>query len=180
MIVKFNNKPIGILGGSFDPPHVGHLKIANYSLKKLNLKKIYWLVTKKNPLKKKPFFSLEKRIKLSKNLVKNIKKINVVYFDNKVRSSKTIKLLKFLIKREKSNNIYLIIGSDNIINFKKWHGWDQILQLSRIVVFSRKGFDQKALKIMSTIRKKSKNILFIKNQKIDISSSKIRDIIKKN
>jgi len=52
---KLNNT-IGILGGSFDPPHLGHLKISKISLKKLNLKKIYWVITKKNPFKKKPFF----------------------------------------------------------------------------------------------------------------------------
>ena len=55
-------KGIGILGGSFDPPHKGHLKISNISLKKIKLKKIYWIVTKKNPFKKTPHFSLKERI----------------------------------------------------------------------------------------------------------------------
>ena len=49
-------KYIGILGGSFDPPHQGHIKITKIDLKKAKLKRIYWVITKKNPFKKKPFF----------------------------------------------------------------------------------------------------------------------------
>ena len=52
MITKYSNA-IGVLGGSFDPPHMGHLKISKISLKKLKLQKIYWVITKQNPLKKK-------------------------------------------------------------------------------------------------------------------------------
>ena len=93
-MVKYNFKKIGLLGGSFDPPHKGHLFISKKSFKLFHLDKVIWAITKKNPLKKKPFFSLQKRIKLSKELVEDNKRINFVYFDNKVRSSKTIKLLK--------------------------------------------------------------------------------------
>ena len=55
-MLKPNKKAIGIFGGSFDPPHKGHVKISKISLKKIKLKKIYWIVTKKNPFKKKLFF----------------------------------------------------------------------------------------------------------------------------
>ena len=60
------SKKIGILGGTFDPPHKGHLIISKFSLKKLNLNHIIWAVTKKNPLKKKPMLPLDKRINLCK------------------------------------------------------------------------------------------------------------------
>ena len=64
---------IGILGGSFDPAHKGHLLISKIALKKIKLKKIYWIITKKNPFKKKTFFSLKDRIKQAKKLRKKIK-----------------------------------------------------------------------------------------------------------
>ena len=51
---------IGLFGGSFDPPHLGHLKVSNVSIKKLNLNKLYWVVTKKNPFKKKNSFFVKK------------------------------------------------------------------------------------------------------------------------
>ncbi len=72
-IKQIYNK-VGILGGTFDPPHIGHLHISKIALKKLKLDFVFWLVTKKNPFKKKPHLSISKRIKLSKKLQKKQEK----------------------------------------------------------------------------------------------------------
>ena len=176
-MAKYNNA-IGILGGSFDPPHAGHLKISEISLKKLNLKKVYWIVAKKNPFKKGHFFSLKERIKRSVSITKKNRRIHVKYLDNKVNSSRTIKIIKHF-KKNKKISIYLIIGSDNLIWFHKWLGWKKILQICELIVFSRKGFDKKARKSATFRYLKKKNIIFIKNQKIDISSTELRRYYKK-
>ena len=63
---KLKFKSIGIFGGSFDPPHHGHLKIALTFLKKTKSSYLYWLITEKNPFKKKSFFNLKERIKRSR------------------------------------------------------------------------------------------------------------------
>ena len=65
--MKETKKNIGIFGGSFDPPHKGHLMIGKLSIKKLKLKKLYWLVTNKNPLKKKNIFFFKRKSKKIKN-----------------------------------------------------------------------------------------------------------------
>ena len=88
---KYNK--IGILGGTFDPPHRGHFYISKIALKKLKLKKILWVVTKKNPLKNKPYLKIKERIKLSKKITKKEKKITIKYFDDKIRSTSTFDLL---------------------------------------------------------------------------------------
>ena len=80
---------IGILGGTFDPPHKGHLYISKIALKKLRLKKILWVITKKNPLKKKPYLTSEMRSKLSKEITKKFKKISIKQYDQKIKSKNT-------------------------------------------------------------------------------------------
>ena len=82
---KKNKSRLGILGGTFDPPHVGHLHISKVAIKKLKLNKILWIVTKKNPLKKKPYLDKKIRIELSKVLTENNKKIFVKYYDDKIK-----------------------------------------------------------------------------------------------
>ena len=59
-------KYIGLLGGSFDPAHKGHLGISKIAIKKFKLKKIYWVIAKKNPFKNKTFYSLDERIEYAK------------------------------------------------------------------------------------------------------------------
>ena len=81
-------KKIGIFGGTFDPPHKGHLQIANFSLKKLQLEYLIWAITKKNPLKKKPILSLKSRMFLSKKIIKNKKKRLHIYAWRKLFTSR--------------------------------------------------------------------------------------------
>ena len=71
---KLKSTKIGILGGSFDPAHKGHLIISKIALKKIKLKKIYWVVTKKNPFKNKTFFSLKDRIEKAKKFQVKLRK----------------------------------------------------------------------------------------------------------
>jgi len=176
-MAKSIKNSIGILGGSFDPPHKGHLIISKISLKKLKLKKLYWVVTKRNPFKKKSYFQLKDRINKCKKITKNHKIIKVEHLDNKIQSNRTIKVVNYLKKRDKNSKIYLIIGSDNLINFHKWKSWKKILKICELVVFSRKGFDQKAKK--SAINKHLKNNIIFINKKIDISSTELRGHQKK-
>ena len=76
---------LGLLGGSFDPPHYGHLKISKIALKKLPISKLIWIVNKKNPFKKKTHFSLKKRLSKCKKIIKNNRKIQVMYLEVKLK-----------------------------------------------------------------------------------------------
>ena len=178
-MVKFSNKSIGLLGGSFDPVHKGHLTISKIALKKIKLDQIYWLITKKNPFKNKVYFSLNNRIELAKKATKKFNKIKVLYLDQIVKSSRSINLINYFIKKKKINNIYFIIGSDILIELHKWKSWKKLLKLTKLIVFSRKGYDKKSMN--STVVKylKKKNIIFVKNKPINVSSSLIRNKLKK-
>ena len=98
------NIKIGILGGTFDPPHIGHLHISKIALKKLKLNKLIWAITKKNPLKKKPYLKIKTRIKLSKKITNKEKKIFVHYFDHKIKSINTFDLLNHIKRNKKKQN----------------------------------------------------------------------------
>ena len=172
-------KTVGIFGGSFDPPHKGHVEISKISLRKLKLNRIYWIVTKKNPFKKKPFFSLKERILKSKKAVKKYKKIKVLYLDTKIKSSRTINVINYFTKIKKQKKLYLIMGSDNLINFHKWTNWKKIVKLAKLVVFSRKGYDKKSKRSVAVKYLNKKNIIFINNKLINISSSNIKKNFKK-
>ena len=169
---KYTN--IGILGGSFDPPHKGHFHISKIAIGKLKLDKLIWAVTKKNPHKKKPFFNIKTRIKLSKKLTKNEKKISIKYFDDKVKSRKTLSLLKYIYKKNKNKKIYFLMGADNFVKFHKWDNWKKIPKIAKIVVFARKNYYAKALRSIASKKLNKNEWLYINSKKINISSSLIR------
>jgi len=175
-----NRKTIGIFGGSFDPPHKGHVEISKISLKKIKLKKIYWIITKKNPFKKKPFFSLKQRISKSKKAIKRYKKIKILYLDDKIKSSHTINVINYFRKIKKQKDLCLILGSDNLLNFHKWKSWKKIVKLTKLIVFSRKGYDKKSKESIVVKYLNKKNIIYINNKLINISSSSIKKNYFKN
>tara|TARA_A100001011_G_scaffold368042_1_gene421969 strand:+ start:1037 stop:1576 length:540 start_codon:yes stop_codon:yes gene_type:complete len=175
-MVKNKLENIGILGGSFDPPHKGHLYVSRKSLKLLKLKKVIWAITKKNPLKKNPFFSFSIRKKLCRKILKGHKKIYLKHYEDKIKSKTAIAMIRFL-KKDNKCKIFFIIGSDNLINFHKWKNYKQLLKMSNLVVFSRKGFDTKAKKSVIMKHLKNENFKFFKNFKIDVSSTRLRNKI---
>ena len=180
-MVKLENKSklkkikIGILGGSFDPAHKGHLAISKEALKKFNLKFIIWAVTNQNPFKKKSLKELKHRISVCKKITTKNKFIKIRYFDDLINSNKTSDLLDHINKKGKYE-LFFLMGADNLINFHKWHKWKNILKKSKILVFDRHGYKKKSLD--SKVYKSSygKKVIFVKFNKVNISSSQLRKI----
>jgi len=168
-------KNIGLLGGSFDPPHEGHVAISIKAKKKFKLDHIIWAITKKNPFKKKSSLSLKERIKLSKKITKFKKFIKIVYYEGKIKSNRTINLINY-IKMKNNCDIFLIIGADNLVKFHKWYKWKLISQKCNILVFDRLGYKSKSLKSIAFKHLKQKNLKFVNFKKVNISSSKLRKI----
>tara|TARA_A100000164_G_scaffold49174_1_gene37781 strand:- start:1203 stop:1724 length:522 start_codon:yes stop_codon:yes gene_type:complete len=166
---------IGVLGGSFDPAHKGHLTISKEAKKRFDLKKIIWAITKKNPFKKDSKNSLTKRIKDCKKIVGKNSFIKVKFYENVIKSNKTIDLINYL-KKNKNIEIYFLMGADNLINFHNWYKSKSISQKCNILVFDRHGYKKNSLK-SKTFKKLSKNILsFVEFKKVNISSSQLRKI----
>ena len=180
-MVKLENKlkktkvKIGILGGTFDPAHKGHLEISKQAKKMFKLKNIVWAVTKQNPFKGKSKTNLSSRMQFAKKLINKKDYIKVKFYEEKIGSSKTIDLIKYLNK-DKRFEIYFIMGADNLIDFHKWYKWKSILQKCNILVFDRQGYKAKSLKSITFKEVNEKNFKFINFKKVNISSSQLRKI----
>ena len=143
--------------------------------KLFKLDKIVWAITEKNPFKSKSFYSLKKRVQIAKSLTKKTKYVNVGFYEKKIKSNKTIKLIKFF-KKNRSNEIFFIMGADNLINFHKWNNWSKIGKLAKILVFDRSGYKKRSKESVAYKNLKKRGLKYISFNKVNISSSQIRNI----
>ena len=166
---------IGILGGSFDPAHKGHLAISKEARKRFKLEKIIWAITKKNPFKVESEKKLSIRIRDCKKIIGANSYIKVKFYEDAIKSNRTIDLINH-IKKNKNIEIFFLMGADNLISFHKWHKSKSISQKCNILVFDRHGYKKDSLK-SQTFKELNKSILtFIEFEKVNISSSQIRKI----
>ena len=174
--IKLENKKekIGILGGSFDPAHKGHLAISKEAKKRFKLKKVIWAITKKNPFKTESETSVSERIKYCKKIIGVNSFIKVKFYENIIKSNKTINLINHF-KKNKNIEIYFLMGADNLIHFHKWHKSKLISQKCNILVFDRHGYKKNSLK-SKTFKQVNNNLEFIEFNKVNISSSQLRKI----
>ena len=180
-MVKLENKlkvktiKVGVLGGSFDPAHKGHLAISRAAYKKFNLKTVIWAITNQNPFKKRTSKNLNERIDYCKKMTRRNKFIKVKYFENLINSNKTTDLIDYLYKKQKYE-LFFLIGADNLIKFHKWHKWKNILKKSKLIVFDRHGFKKSSLNSKTYKNFTNKTVTFIEFNKVNISSSQLRKI----
>lgn len=182
---------LGILGGTFDPPHKGHLHISKLVIKKLDLKLLYWAITKQNPLKKTtPHNNENKRKTLCRQLTRGEKKIKLLNTSDIKNSNLTINILQKIKKKiNKKTNLFFIIGADNLVQLHQWKEYKKIFSLCTVVVMNRIGYKKPALtspaakkfrktKIsLDTLLKmgpKQKEWVYINNKGINVSSSRLR------
>ena len=183
-------KKIGLLGGSFDPPHKGHLFISLEAKKILKLDEVWWLVTPKNPLKISEPASYVERVNNCKNITRNFP-IKIQEIEKNIQSDYSYKTINYILKHYNSIKFFWLMGADNLINFHKWEKWQKIFNNMSIVIFRRHGYNTKALKSIASQKFKSSRIinsntnldnftvtpswLVIENKEIKISSSEIRN-----
>jgi len=173
--LKTEKIKIGVLGGTFDPAHKGHLEISKQAKKRFGLKNIIWAITKQNPFKDESKSNLRSRIQFAKEIIGKNNYIKIKFYEEKLGSNKTVDLIKHLNKK-KQNKIFFIMGADNLINFHKWYKWKSIVKKCNILVFDRQGYKAKSLKSVTFNTTSSKNLTFINFNKVNISSSQLRKV----
>lgn len=170
---------IGILGGSFDPPHQGHIHISTEAIKKLRLNQLWWIPTLKNPLKNPTKNDYKQRFISCRNIVEFHPKI----YAKKIDYIYASELIKKLQSRYKNHKFYWITGADNIAQLHRWKNFHNFIFSTTLAIFSREDFLKKIIKtkIFHFYKKlrKSKNhppkFLLFRSKNFDLSSTKIRN-----
>ncbi len=134
---------IGLLGGSFNPPHEAHRDISLTALRRLGLDRVWWLVSPANPLKDNSGLpGVEARVAVATEIARH-PRIDVTGFAGP--SAYTIDLLSELKRRFPGVEFVWLMGADNLAQFHRWRAWEDIFALLPIAVFDRPGYRQKAL-----------------------------------
>ncbi len=133
---------IGLLFGSFNPIHTGHLIIANYMANHTDLDKVWLVVSPHNPLKeKKDLIQVYDRLEMAKLAIEDAENISVTDIELKLpQPSYTIDTLIYLKELYPEHEYVLIMGSDNLKSLKKWKNYEIILREYHIQVYPRPGY----------------------------------------
>ena len=136
---------IGLMGGSFNPPHDGHLLISRLALQRLRLDRLWWLVTPGNPLKSAAGLTeMHARLEAAERLARD-PRITVTGFEAEIGSRFTWDTIAWLDRRAPGVHFVWIMGADNLSQFHLWRRWRDIADLAPIVVVDRPGSTLRAL-----------------------------------
>jgi nicotinate-nucleotide adenylyltransferase len=135
---------IGLLGGSFNPPHDAHIRISETAIKRLGLACVWWLVTPGNPLKTAEAAPLEERIAAARRLAGS-RPITVTGLERGLGHPYTIATLTFLRRRRPRARFVWLMGADCLAEFHRWRQWREIMALMPIAVVDRPHWRLKAL-----------------------------------
>jgi nicotinate-nucleotide adenylyltransferase len=127
---------VGLLGGSFDPPHAGHLHISTWALKEFGLDQVWWLVSPGNPLKPRGPAPLEKRMAACHALVEH-PRIKVTDLECKLGTRYTAETLDRLMALYTGVRFVWLMGADNMVSFHKWDRWNDIMKMLPVGVLAR-------------------------------------------
>ncbi len=165
---------LGIFGGTFDPPHLGHLIEAEFAVEELGLDKLFFIPAGEHPLKSHSIMSSAEdryemtRLAIEKNPHFEISDIEI----KREGKSYTINTIEFVKKTHTPTELYLLVGIDNVEIFSQWHRIDEILNSCNVVVLSRMTNDDYVLS-PSILEK----ITILDSPIIEISSTEIRELV---
>ncbi len=183
---------IGIYGGSFDPVHIGHLRIAEDVREFYNLQKIIFIPAYHSPLKPESRASAEDRIKMIKISIKNNPYFSIDDLEIK-RKGKSYTIDTIKEYRKKGLSPIFIVGTDAFLTLHKWKNPEELSRLTSFIVLGRgkdryedvrdylkENFPYMDIRTDNSISKKEGSVYFFSKRRIDISSTEIRERIKTN
>jgi nicotinate-nucleotide adenylyltransferase len=136
---------IGLLGGSFNPPHAAHRALSLFVMKRLGLDRVWWLVTPGNPLKDvRRLPPLNERLATARAIARH-PRIDVTGFEALIGTRFTYDTVTFLLRRCPKLRFVWIMGADNLASFHRWENWRALAALVPIAVVDRYGASLRAV-----------------------------------
>jgi nicotinate-nucleotide adenylyltransferase len=135
--IHTNGMRIGLLGGSFNPPHIAHRAISLFAIKRLKLDRMWWLVTPGNPLKDNgALHELEERAQAARQMASD-PRIDVSCLESVIGTRYTVDTINYLRRRVSGLRFVWIMGADNLAQFHRWQNWQRIASQMPIAVIDR-------------------------------------------
>jgi nicotinate-nucleotide adenylyltransferase len=134
---------VGLLGGSFDPPHAGHLHVTRLALTRLGLDRVWWLVSPGNPLKPRAPADLARRAAAARALARH-PRVAVTAAEARLGTRFTADTLRELSRRYPGVRFVWLMGADNMAGFHRWERWGEIAARTPIAVAPRPGANLRA------------------------------------
>lgn len=132
-----NGMRIGLLGGSFNPPHVAHRAISLFAIKRLKLDRVWWLVTPGNPLKEHgALHDLDARAEAARKMADD-PRIDISCLESVIGTRYTVDTVSYLRRRASGLRFVWIMGADNLAQFHRWQNWRRIASEVPIAVIDR-------------------------------------------
>jgi nicotinate-nucleotide adenylyltransferase len=135
--LAFAGMKIGLFGGSFDPAHEGHRHAAETAKARLGLDQVWWMLTPQNPLKPQSS-ALNKRMDSAQRIARGYHAI-VTDIESRLGTKFTYQTLRILKRLYPGVHFTLIVGADNLSNFKRWKNWREVARAVPIAVVARPG-----------------------------------------
>ncbi|MGE0421901.1 MAG: nicotinate-nucleotide adenylyltransferase [Reyranellaceae bacterium] len=143
---RLTDRRIGLLGGSFNPAHEGHVHISLEALKRLGLDEVWWLVSPQNPLKAAAgMASLADRMTGARALAARHRRLRVTDLERKLGTRYTIDTVRALRRRHPRARFVWLMGADNLRQLPRWKDWPALVESIPIAVIDRPGFAPAAL-----------------------------------
>lgn len=176
-----SNIKVGIFGGTFDPPHLGHLILNEQIKNEFDLDKIIFMPAGNPPHKKEQEISADHiRLKMLKLALKNNPLFEISDWELKRDGySYTAETIKEFVPQLEADEVFFIIGADSLHDIFKWYNPEYVLSEGKFIVFNRPGYDLKKILERKEFKPYLKNIKTYQSIHIEISSSYIRDEVKK-
>ncbi|MEM9009768.1 MAG: nicotinate-nucleotide adenylyltransferase [Pseudomonadota bacterium] len=134
---------VGLLGGSFDPPHAGHAHITRMALRRLGLDRVWWLVTPGNPLKREGPADLASRMEASAAHIRH-PRVEITDIETRIGTRFTVETLQALLRLYPGTRFVWLMGADNLASLHRWERWDWIMEHVPVGVLARPGAQVRA------------------------------------